>query len=227
MVVQTAQQCRVPRFALFDLDNTLVDREAVFRAWAEWFVRERSMDYGVVDWLCNADDDGFAQRHEVFAAAREQFGLQETVEEMVAAYWSDYISFYRPDPDVISPLKRLRESGWRIAIVTNGPSTQHEKVTRAGLDELVDACCVSREIGVEKPDGLIFEEALRRCGWSHRDESPAWMVGDAPVPDMKGGCEAGLRTLWMHRGRRWVESDFEPDAQVGSVREAVEVLLTG
>ena len=146
---------------------------------------------------------------------------------MVAAYWSDYISFYRPDPDVIGALKRLRASRWRIAIVTNGPSTQHEKVMRAGLDELVDACCVSHEIGAEKPDGRIFEEALRRCRGSVLDESPAWMVGDAPVPDIRGGREAGLRTLWMHRGRRWAESDFEPDAQVGSVREAVEVLLTG
>jgi putative hydrolase of the HAD superfamily len=217
----------MPRFVLFDLDNTLVDRETVFRTWAEWFVADRSMDSGAVDWLCRADDDGFASRHDLFAAAREELGLQESVEAMVASYWDDYISFYRPDPDVISALKRLRASLWRIAIVTNGPSTQHEKVSRAGLEELVDACCVSHEIGVEKPDGLIFEEALRRCGRSRLDEFPAWMVGDAPVPDMLGGRDAGLRTLWMHRGRRWAESGFEPDAQVGSVSEAVEVLLAG
>ena len=225
--MQTAQQCRMPRFVLFDLDNTLVDRQAVFRTWAERFVAERSMDSAVVDWLCRADDDGFANRHDLFSAAREELGLHETVEEMVAAYWGDYISFYRPDLDVISALKRLRASRWRIAIVTNGPSTQHEKVVRAGLVDLVDACCVSHEIGVEKPDGLIFEEALRRCGRSRRDASPAWMVGDAPVPDMLGGRDAGLKTAWIHRGRRWAESDFEPDVQVGSVSEAVEVLLAG
>jgi HAD superfamily hydrolase (TIGR01549 family) len=215
----------MPRYALFDLDNTLVDREAAFRCWAEWFVRERSMDAEVVEWLCTADNDGFAQRHDLLATAREQFGLKESVEEMEAAYWVDYISFYRPDPDVTAALRRLRASGWSIAVVTNGPSTQHEKVKRAGLSELVDACCVSHEIGVDKPDARIFEEALRRCGRSPRDDAPAWMVGDSPGPDIKGGHEAGLRTAWVHRGRRWVEPDYHPDAQVGSVYDAVEVLL--
>ena len=217
----------MPRVALFDLDNTLVDREAVFRSWAEWFVDQRSIGSEAVDWLCAADDDGFAQRHDLFSAARVQLGLSESVEEMVADYWVDYITFYRPNPDVTSALKRLRASGWRIAIVTNGPSTQHEKVARAGLTEFIDACCVSHELGVSKPDGRIFEEALRRCGRPLQDEDPAWMVGDSPEPDIRGGRDAGLRTAWVHRGRHWVEPGYCPDAQVGSVPDAVEVLLAG
>ncbi len=213
------------RCALFDLDNTLVDREAVFRRWAEMFVKQHSLGSDAVDWLCMADDDGFAQRHDMLGAVREQFGLKESVDQLVETYWADYVALYRPDSRVTDALTRLRSTGWRIAIVTNGPSSQHEKVARAGLAELVEACCVSGEIGIGKPDGRIFEEALRRCGRLPRDDDPAWMVGDSPLPDIRGGGEAGLRTAWIHRGRQWIEPGYRPDAQVGSVPEAVDVVL--
>ena len=82
----------------------------------------------------------------------------------MAAYWRDYLAWYRPDPEVVSAVSRLREAGWRIGIVTNGTSSQHEKVARAGLADSVDACCASEEIGATKPDARIFVEALRRLG---------------------------------------------------------------
>lgn len=225
----------MPGFALFDLDNTLVDREMVFRNWAKWFVNSRAIDPQAVDWFCAADGDGFAERRDMLGEARERFGLKESVDQLVAGYWMDYVALYQPDTGVTDALQRLRNTGWRIAIVTNGPSSQHEKVRRAGLAELVDACCVSQEIGVDKPDPHIFEEALRRCGRHLHDELPIWMVGDAPIwmvgdapgPDIGGGRQAGLQTVWVHRGRKWVEPDYRPDAQVGSVLEAVEILQRG
>jgi HAD superfamily hydrolase (TIGR01549 family) len=214
----------VTSLVLFDLDNTLVDRQGTYRRWAESFAGMRDLDEQALDWLCEADNDGFAQRADVFALARERFGLQEDVEDLVTAYWSEYPSFYRPDPLVTEALERIRASGWLVGIVTNGSSTQHVKVTRAGLSDFIDACCVSEEIGVQKPDRRIFDEALRRCGRTVSTD-PAWMVGDAPGPDISGGREAGLRTIWMHRGRQWAETDYRPDAEVGTIRDAVELML--
>jgi HAD superfamily hydrolase (TIGR01549 family) len=215
----------VAQLALFDLDNTLVDRQATYRRWAEAFAARNGLDANAVEWLCEADEDGFARRLDLFAAARERFGLAEKPDELVAAYWAEYLGFYRPDADVTDSLKRLRSFGWRLAIVTNGPSTQHEKVARAGLTDLVDACCVSGEIGVDKPDRRIFAEALRRCGHSVDSGPRPWMVGDAPVPDICGGRDAGLGTIWVHRGRTWSIPDYRPDVEVRSVADAVEVLL--
>jgi putative hydrolase of the HAD superfamily len=211
--------------ALFDLDNTLVDREAAFRRWAEQFAAHRGLGEEAVDWLCEADLDGFALRAQMFAEAIEHLGLTEPVEDLLAGYWLDYLSVYRPDPEVTEAVRRLREAGWRIAIVTNGPSTQHEKVARAGLVNLVDTCCVSAEVGATKPDARIFSEALRRLGRSEDERQAGWMVGDAPGPDIGGGKEAGLATIWMHRGRNWEIPEFHPEVEVGTVQHAVEVML--
>jgi len=40
---------------------------------------------------------------------------------------------------------------------------------------LLDACCISGELSIRKPDPRIFEIAAARCGESLDD---AWMIGD-------------------------------------------------
>ncbi|MFZ0664115.1 MAG: HAD-IA family hydrolase [Acidimicrobiales bacterium] len=209
--------------ALFDLDNTLVDRVATFKRWAVSFSDQRGLDPEAVVWLCEADGDGFTNRRDIFVGARDRFGLRDSADDLVSAYWNEYVSFYRPDPAVINAITRLREAGWKTAVITNGPPTQHEKVSRSGLLGLFDAYCVSEEIGAQKPDIRIFTEAFRRCGYVQGDVG--WMIGDTAEPDIGGGISAGLKTIWIHRGREWSVDRYRPDAQAGTIEEAVDILL--
>ncbi|MEV6983037.1 HAD hydrolase-like protein [Sphaerisporangium sp. NPDC051017] len=50
-----------------------------------------------------------------------------------------------------------------------------------------------------KPDIGLFEIAARRCGMDLA--GGGWMVGDHLVADIGGGRAAGLRTIWIDRGR--------------------------
>lgn len=214
------------RVALFDLDNTLFDRSAAFRRWADSFVEERSLPAGAAESLCRADDDGFATRRAVFEWARRRFSLSESVPELETEYRARYPAFFVPDQTVGPALARLRREGWRIGVVTNGPPSQRVKVERAGLWELIDDCTISDEVGSAKPARAIFELALRRCGAAPADAATSWMVGDAPGPDIAGARAVGLRTVWIHRGRSWPESGYRPDAVADSVPEAVETLMS-
>jgi len=212
---------------LFDLDNTLVDRQAAYRRWAVDFAAAAGLDEAAVAWLVRADDDGFADRQVLFRAAREEFGLPESVGDLVEQYRRRYPTYFEPDQGVLDGLRRLRSAGWRIVVVTNGPPSQREKVTRAGLDPLIDALCISEELGVAKPDPRIFAEARRRSG-APPEEVGGWMVGDTAHPDIGGGRAAGLRTVWLHRGRPWDSSvGYHPDVTVADVLEALDVLLGG
>jgi putative hydrolase of the HAD superfamily len=216
----------VDQIALFDLDNTLVDRQAVFRQWAEWFVEARGLESDDVEWLVAADLDGNAPRDELFAKLRARRGLTDGLDTLVSGYLRDYPLFFEPDPDVGAALARLRGHGWRIAIVTNGATAQRAKVARAGLLDLVDACCVSAELGSWKPDPLIFEQAVAACGADGGAMSTIWMIGDSPEHDMTGAHRLGMRTVWMHRHRDWDMDDFQPDHQAGSILDAVDILLS-
>jgi putative hydrolase of the HAD superfamily len=217
------------KLVLFDLDNTLFDRASAYREWAHQYVADMGLGQAEVEWFCEIDQDGFADRRTVWSAAKDKFGLSQSVGELVASYRSDYLDFCRPDETVLVALTSLRESGWRIGIVTNGPIPQQaDKAERLGLLPMVDAFCASGELGVEKPDRRIFAEAISRCTGGDPNIDPTWwMVGDAPIPDIFGGRAAGLRTMWLDRGRRWNPSDGEaPDSTVSSPVDAVHEIMS-
>lgn len=212
--------------ALFDLDNTLVNRSAAFRRWAGWFASEHGLGTAGLEWLCAADEDGFARRDVLFERARQRFALATTMEDLVEEYRRTYPAGFGPDAQVTNALRSLRQGGWRIGVVTNGPVSQREKLARAGLDHLVDAVCISDEIGAAKPDPRIFEEAIERCGAANVPPGLVTMVGDTAEPDIGGGHGMGYRTIWLHRGRTWSRTDYEPDYATASLIEAIELLLT-
>ncbi|HLG68570.1 MAG TPA: HAD family hydrolase [Acidimicrobiales bacterium] len=226
--------------ALFDLDNTLVDRQGAWRRWSETFTAELGLGLGAVELLERLDGDGFAPREHVFAGLREHYGLACSVQELIARYRASYPACFAPDPAVDDALRALRGAGWLVGVVTNGPPSQVEKLRRTGLDLLVDGWWISEVVGVAKPDRRIFDLAVEdlRGGRAPRhppDRPPigaasgwrgaTWMVGDSPLHDVAGARGAGLRTVWMHRGRRWALDGLRPDAQAGSIPEAVARVL--
>ncbi len=219
----------VVKLVLFDLDNTLFDRSGAYRAWAQRYVEMVGLGQAEIEWICEMDEDGFADRRTVWTKAKERFGLPESVDELLASYRSAYLDACKPDSAVLEALRSLRERGWRVGIVTNGSMPQQaDKADRLGLLPVVDAFCGSGELGVEKPDRRIFDEAIRRStGGDPLNQEACWMVGDAPIPDIAGGRAVGLRTIWLHRGRTWNPSDGDPpDVTVGSLVEAVQEMLS-
>ena len=187
--------------ALFDLDNTLVDRTLAFGRAVPWLAERYGLDPAVaVPFIIEADGDGMVGWETWMAQTIERFDVATTVEEMRAAFNERYLSGYRLEPEVAAGLGRLRSAGWRIGVVTNGPLSQNDKITRTGLDALVDGWAVSEEVGARKPDRRVFEVAAARCG-SVLDGG--WMVGDSAPADMTGARNAGLTSVWLHRGRTW------------------------
>jgi putative hydrolase of the HAD superfamily len=210
------------RLAVFDLDNTLVDRTAVFVRWAHDFIAARGLPADAMEVLEAADGDGAVWREVFFADIAAALGINEPVDALVAAYRRDYVRYYAPDPRVTDAVARVRAAGWTTAIVTNGPPTQVDKIALVGLTDLFDAVVVSDVEGVRKPDPAIFELAAARTGV----ELPGgWMVGDHPENDIVGAHGAGLRTIWIDRGRTWDPVLPAPDAVVADVPAAVALIL--
>jgi HAD superfamily hydrolase (TIGR01509 family) len=205
------------RLALFDLDNTLVDRTGAFRRWAVEFVTEHALPSDALDWLMAADNDGLATRDEVFSGARRAFGLSESVDELEAAYRRSYPRQFAPDPAVLAALDGLRAAGWRVVVVTNGPSSQIEKIRRCGLDTVVDGWCISDEVGVEKPGAAIFHAAASLAALP----LAGYMVGDQTETDILGGKQVGLTTVLLARGRTFASEATVPDVIVEDVLAAI------
>lgn len=97
--------------------------------------------------------------------------------------------------DVPDALTSLRSLGVRVALVSNIHFDLRPVLADQGIGGFFDAYALSFELGVQKPDPAIFEEALRALD-VRADE--ALMVGDTPEAD---GAAAllGITTLILPR----------------------------
>ena len=210
--------------ALFDLDDTLIDREAAFASWARAFVARHELGDGSLGWLLEHD---FARsglnREQFFEALVARYPVPVEAERLVTDFLVEVPCHLPPVSEAtFAALRRLRKAGWKVGVVTNGSPHQLGKLEASGILPLLDAWCISEEVGIQKPNRAIFEVAADRCGTTLEE---GWIVGDAPEADMAGGRRAGLRTAWIHRGRDWPLCDFMPDATVATPAEAVDSML--
>lgn len=94
--------------------------------------------------------------HLFFAALGLSEPSLEEVKEFRAAYKAVYRENRRATPGSIEALTRLREHGYRIAIVTNRQlEGQAAKAKAIGIFHLTDRIIISEETGYRKPDSGI------------------------------------------------------------------------
>jgi FMN phosphatase YigB (HAD superfamily) len=207
--------------ALFDLDNTLLDREAAFDRWSRGFIRRHELPEEAWSFLVSADQDGLKPRDQFFQEVRGQFHMSTGVEGLIERYYVEYPGCYTVSPETLNGVRQLRSRGWKVGIVTNGGESQLAKLAVTSLAREVDAVCVSELVGVSKPDAAIFEIAAELCKQPLR----GWMTGDSASADIAGGRSVGLGTIWIARNRTWISPDPTPNAIVATVRQAVEIIL--
>jgi putative hydrolase of the HAD superfamily len=208
---------------LFDLDNTLIDRVGAFRRWATIFVAERNLGAAEVEWLERTDHDGFKPRPQFFDEVRTRFDLLDPLEKLLADYGRRYPRCVTPPPpQTFTALRTLRESGWKVGVITNGAPTQAIKFAAAALTESLDGWVISEVVGARKPEPALFIAAAEACG---AELDGAWMVGDSPEADILGAVNCGIRSIWIARGRRWPLDTCRPTATVDTIPEAVAHIL--
>ena len=186
---------------MIDLDNTLADRAGAVAAWAAELCAEHDLPPGTADRLVQLDADGYGDRLRPFRELRTRFDLGRSEQDLQAHYRARAEALIQPLPGAERCLEDLRRAGLAVAIVSNGNGgRQRAKIAKFGFEPLVDAICVSEELGVAKPDPAIFRAAATAAGATL---DGAWVVGDSPRHDIGGGHRLGLGTVWLRRGRSW------------------------
>jgi putative hydrolase of the HAD superfamily len=230
-----------PRALLLDLDDTILDDSSlVHESWREACARYADRlapleAANVVDtirqtskWFWDDADrhrEGRLQldaaRRQVVRLALRELGIDDAE---LAACIGDAYSHRRdvgmaPLPEAIDTVRWLRDSGRRLALLTNGAAVaQRRKIMRFELADLFDAILVEGELGFGKPDERVYEHAL-----SALDVTPseAWMVGDNLEWDVAGPQRLGLAGIWIDtRGRGLPEhSSVRPDHIIRSLAD--------
>jgi putative hydrolase of the HAD superfamily len=178
----------VEELAPYAADGSLTVERATRPVW-EGLRRhvEENIEHRTVEDLA-----GFKRRNAEITAG--ELGIQAPV-EVLTGVAQRRISF-NPYPESGTVLRRLREAGVGMYVVSNWDLELVEVLEDLEWMRYVDGVVVSAVSGVEKPDPRLFEEALEASGVS-RDR--AVHVGNDPLTDIRGAAEAGIDTVLVDR----------------------------
>ncbi|HML97353.1 MAG TPA: HAD family hydrolase [Tepidiformaceae bacterium] len=233
-----------PRAIFFDMDDTLLDTSggvaeswrAVCHAFAPELgcdpdelntaIRTRMVEFwkdeaAVEHWRTRLDD---ARTHNVREALAAK-GLNPALAPRLSdCYWDEQSNRMRLFDDALETLDRLRDAGFHLGLLTNGPARmQRWKLGRFPLAERVDVVVIEGEFGHGKPDARVFQHALASVGANPEE---AWHVGDNLYADIRGAQGAGIHATWIHRDRLELKDDAPavPDRVIGHLAELREAL---
>jgi len=137
---------------------------------------------GYLGWVLKATDLPFD--HGALHRAAEEFEATHTRDNL----WSDM-----PE-EVPGALERLRKAGFRLAVLSNTESNLRDRIADAGIGPFFETLVISAEVGSEKPDRKIFDEALRRMAVA---PERAIHVGDFYSIDVVGARKAGITPVML------------------------------
>lgn len=112
-------------------------------------------------------------------------------------------------PDVVDFLRDFQERGVTLGVITHGLEIkQAEKLLRLDVYRYLSpgAILITDQIGISKPNPKLYLRACRQAAVRPRE---AMYVGDHPRHDVDAANEAGMVTVRVRRGGRYVSQEGE------------------
>lgn len=217
---------------LFDLDDTLYDRDKAFQSWAQAFVRmyfpvQNDIHYQeLVDNIISLDAHGYNPRITLFSKVKEIHpSLEFTVDQLVEMFYQQFLLHLHMDTPTQHLLASLKHNNISFGIVTNGSYHQMHKIEVLGLTSLTSCIFISEVFGSKKPEAKIF---LAAAACLQTPVHRILFVGDNPHADIWGAQNVGMRTVWLPRRQPWPStlSDISADFIISSLEDLLPVLDT-
>lgn len=129
--------------------------------------------------------------------------------------------YFSPVPHAVEVVKELAKT-YPLTIVSNGfVEVQYKKIERSGLKDCFQHVILSEEVGCQKPNPKIFEEALRRGGWKKEE---VLMIGDSWTSDIQGAINAGIDQLWIQDPQHTPDPSLPATYKVASIEDVLKTL---
>jgi putative hydrolase of the HAD superfamily len=199
----------------FDLDGTLFDHRGSAIVGVDSFLESLGIEpseYARELWFTAEEEqierwrsrriDFQEQRRERLRTVLPALGLTAPadaakLDALFEGYLSGYRTAWRAFSDSVELVTRVKATGRRVGLLTNGSERQQlDKLRVTGLLEVFDHVCISESIGVQKPDPEAFR--LLATGLGVEPEE-CLFVGDNPLHDIEGARAVGMDALLVDR----------------------------
>ncbi len=112
---------------------------------------------------------------------------------------------------------------YSLFLASNGAQrVQNSRLDSAGIKKYFDKVFISEQIGCNKPDKGFFDKCFAKI--THFDKSQAVIIGDSLTSDIKGGKNAGIKTIWFNQSCCENRTDTTPDFEVSALSQIPDLL---
>ena len=210
-------------FLFLDLDDTILDFHKAERIAISKTIRQFGVEpaeeilklyHEINKWHWEQLELGKLTRGEVlvnrFGVLFEQLGKDVDAAACARVYEKNLSIGHYFLPGAEEAVDRLSKK-YRLFLASNGTAVvQKGRMTSANLYRFFEKVFVSQEIGFNKPSKEYFEGCFAQIPGFDREK--AMIVGDSLSSDIKGGINAGIKTVWVnpeHKECGAVKPDYE------------------
>ena len=223
-------------FLFLDLDDTILDfRKAEYIAigktigdfGVEPTDEVRKLYHEINKWHWEQLELGTLTREEVlvnrFGVLFEKLGKTVDAVACARAYEKNLSQGHWFLPGAEEAVDALSKK-YRLFLASNGTaSVQKGRMTSANLYRFFETVFVSQEIGHNKPSKEYFDACFAQIPGF--DKEKAMIVGDSLSSDIKGGINAGIKTVWVNPDHKDC-GEIKPDYEIEYLHQ-LEALLEG
>jgi len=210
----------------FDLDGTLLDRNASLVKFIddqyERYIKELSLidKHHFIKRFLELDYRGYVWKDRVYSQLLQEMKITELMwEELLKDYLVNFKHSSVPFRNVQKVLETLHQMGIKLGLISNGKRQfQRDNLNALGIAGYFDTILISEEVGLRKPDPMIFQMGLDHLSVSAAESI---FVGDHPENDVKAARDAGMLGIWK-RDEYWMEA--EADFTINDLYEIVAIV---
>jgi putative hydrolase of the HAD superfamily len=215
---------------LFDLDDTLLDRNRSLYTFIELF--KAKYDHVLVcegdlkfkDIFLELDCSGYKPREEMFKELLNitSWRIKPKIKEIMDYWNTEFPKCALPVTDLYGILDYFQDKKINMGIVTNSfTNFQYAKIDKLNLRKYMKTIVISEEVGMSKPDPEIYYLALSRI-----DAKPdtTLFVGDYPSTDIKGAYDSKIASVWLSHGKTWDIEDYRPCYIINDLSELINIV---
>lgn len=197
----------------FDLDGTLLDRNASLVNFIsdqyERYIKELSLinKQHFMNRFIDLDCRGYVWKDRVYSQLLLELKITGlNWGELLEDYLLSFKHSCFPFRNVQKVLGTLRQMDIKLGLISNGKRQfQRDNLNALGIAEYFDTILISEEVGLRKPDPLIFQMGLDHLSVSAAESI---FVGDHPEHDVKAARDAGMLGIWK-RDEYWTEAEAD------------------
>jgi len=166
------------------------------------------------------ETDQATLRVERFRRLAAELAIPDLPLERVSAFYLEALSDQSQLlPGALATVRKLSKK-FPLALITNGiAAVQNKRFAASPITAYFKSIVISEEVGIAKPDPLIFTPALQKIGVEAAD---VLFVGDSVTSDMAAARNAGMDFCWFNPKMISIPAGYAPAFIIAAIKELLD-----